>query len=126
MGGIQFQTPEKFNFRQPDEWPHWCKHFKQFHITSGLSTESQAHQVNTLLFCLGEEAEDLLRSTNITDDKRKEYISVLEKFDGFFQVRKNTFSKEPSLITKSNSVEKLPFNLSCCYTTLLKIATIIP
>jgi len=89
MAGMQFQTPEKFNLRQPDEWPCWHKRFEQFCITSGLSTESQAHQVNTLFFCLGEEVEDLLCSTNITDNERKEYTSVLEKFDGFFQVRKN-------------------------------------
>ena len=23
MAGIQFQPPEKFNFKQPDEWPRW-------------------------------------------------------------------------------------------------------
>ena len=45
--------------------------------------------MNTLLYCLGEEAEDLLRSTNITEDERKVYLTVLGKFDGFFQVRKN-------------------------------------
>jgi len=92
-GWIHFQTPEKFNFRQLDEWPCWRKCFKQFCIASGLSTESQAHQVNTLLFCLGEKAEDLLRSTNITDDKRKEYTSVLEKFDRFFRVKNIIFER---------------------------------
>ena len=45
--------------------------------------------MNTLLYCLGEEGEDLLRSTNITEDKRKSYSSVREKLNGFFQVRKN-------------------------------------
>ena len=89
MAGIQFQPPEKFNFKQPDEWPHWRKHFEQFRVASGLSTESSARQVNTLLYCLGEEAEDLLRSTNITEDERKVYLKVLGKFDGFFHVRKN-------------------------------------
>ena len=33
--------------------------------------------------------EDLLRSTNITEDKRKVYSTVLEKLNGFFHVRKN-------------------------------------
>ena len=43
----------------------------------------------TLLYCLGEEGEDLLRSTNITEDERKSYSSVRQKLNGFFQVRKN-------------------------------------
>ena len=84
MAGIQFQPPEKFNFKQPDKWPRWRKCFEQFCVASGLSTESSARQVNTLLYCLGEEAEDLLRSTNITEDERKVYLTVLGKFDGFF------------------------------------------
>ena len=89
MAGIHFQPPKKFDFKQPDEWLRWLKRFKQFHITSEHSAESPAHQVNTLLYCLGEEGEDLLCSTNITEDERKEYSSVREKLNGFFQVRKN-------------------------------------
>ena len=71
MAGIHFQPPEKFDFKQPDEWPRWQKRFEQFRIASGLSEESDKRQVNTLLYCLGEEGEDLLRSTNITEDERK-------------------------------------------------------
>ena len=89
MAEIYFQPPEKFDFKQPDEWPLWLNQFEQFHITSGLSEESEQHQVNTLLYCLGEEGEDLLRSTNTTEDERKQYSSVHGKLNGFFQVRKN-------------------------------------
>ena len=45
--------------------------------------------MNTLLYCLGEEGEDLLHSTNITEDERKSYSNVRQKLNGFFQVRKN-------------------------------------
>ena len=37
----------------------------------------------------GEEGEDVLASTRITDDEMKKYTSVLTKFDEFFQVQKN-------------------------------------
>ena len=30
MAYVQFQPPEQFNFRKPDEWPRWRKRFKQF------------------------------------------------------------------------------------------------
>ena len=38
---------------------------------------------------MGEEAEDILVSTNISEDQRKQYKAVLSKYDGFFRVRKN-------------------------------------
>ena len=38
---------------------------------------------------MGEEADDILTSTNITKDNRKKYSEVLAKFDGHFKVRKN-------------------------------------
>ena len=46
-------------------------------------------QVSSLLYCLGEEGEAVLSSTNITDKERKELDTVIRKFDAFFEVRKN-------------------------------------
>ena len=46
-------------------------------------------QVNTLLYCLGEEADAVLASTHATEEEKKSYDSVLGKFDSFFKVRKN-------------------------------------
>ena len=53
-----------FLFDIPDDWPKWKCRFQQYHLASGLSQESEEHQGNTLLYCLGEEAEDILASTN--------------------------------------------------------------
>ena len=58
-------------------------------MASGLYKEDDVRQVSTLLYCLGEEADDILTSTNITDDDRKKYSEVMTKFDGHFKVRKN-------------------------------------
>ena len=44
---------------------------------------------STLLYCLGEEAEDVLTSTNISEADRGRYAQVLGKMDEFFKVRKN-------------------------------------
>ena len=49
------------------------------------------HQVCTLLYCLGKEAEDVLKSTNAKEDDRKVYAILFEKIDTFFQVRKTIF-----------------------------------
>ena len=47
-------------------------------------------QVSTLSYCMGEMAEDTLNLTNISDDNRKDFKIVLEKFEDFFKVRRNT------------------------------------
>ena len=103
MASLQLRPPECFNFKRPDEWPKWSKRFEQFWVASGLSTEDDTRQVCMLLYCLGEEAEDVLKSTNITEEERKVYATVLGKFDAFFQVRKNVifervrFNRRPQL-----------------------------
>ena len=51
--------------------------------------EGAKKQVSTLLYCLGEEAETVLASTNITDEQRKVYDTVISKFDSFFKVTRN-------------------------------------
>ena len=42
------------------------------------------------MYCLGEEADDVLTSTNPTEEERKDYATIMAKLDGYFQVRKNT------------------------------------
>ena len=93
MANVRLQPPAPFNFRNPDEWPRWKRRFEQFRTASGLADEAQPRQVSALLYCLGEEADDVLTSTNISEDDRKVYDSVLSKFNDFFKVRKNTISE---------------------------------
>ena len=83
------QTPVPFPFNSPDEWLKWKRHFEQYHITSGLTKEDDECQVSTLLYCLGEEADDVLTSMNITAESRKKFADVQQKFNEFFQIRKN-------------------------------------
>ena len=48
-----------------------------------------AKQVNTLLYCMGEEFEALLDSMNVNDEEKQDYAVVLVQFDDFFNVRRN-------------------------------------
>ena len=104
LANLQLRAPEPFDFKQPDNWPKWKKRFEQFRVASGLSKEDESRQVNTLLYCLGEEADDVLTSTNITEDDRKKYATVLAKFDAFFQVRKNVIF-ERARFNRRNQLE---------------------
>ena len=85
MAGIR--PPGQFNFTKPDEWPKWKKRFKQFRSASKLSTELDTQQINTLLYCLGEEAESVLASAGFAVAPDTKYDAVMEKFDAHFKVR---------------------------------------
>ena len=68
-------------------------------------------QVNTLLYCLGEEAKNILVLTNIGDDDRKKYDGVLAKFDDSFRVRKNVII-EQAKFSKCSQLPDEPPNSS--------------
>ena len=93
MAQLQLESPALFNFGTPDDWPRWKKGFEQFRVASGLADNNPVKQVNTLLYCIGKEAEGILTSTNTTEDKRKVYQTVLDKYDCFFKVCRNVIYK---------------------------------
>ena len=104
MAQIRLQPPEPFNFKNPDDWPRWKRRFQQFRVASGLEAEEAVKQVSTLLYCLGEEAEAVLNSTNATQEESKEYDTVIGKFDAFFKVRKNVIF-ERARFNRRNQLE---------------------
>ena len=89
MAQVQLKPPSPFDFKTPDDWPRWKRRFEQFRVASGLSQDGVSKQVNTLLYCLGEEAEDVLASTNPSQEETRAYDAVMLKFDSFFKIRKN-------------------------------------
>ena len=66
-----------------------AQRFEQFRIASGLAGDGAEKQSNTLSYCMGEEAEVILNSTGASDEEKKDYATVLQKFDEFFKVRQN-------------------------------------
>lgn len=101
---IHLQPPEQFDFAKPDTWIKWKRRFELFQEASGLSGAAETRQVSTLLYTMGENADNVLTSTGISDDDRKKYKSVIEKFDRFFQVRRNVIFER----AKFNRRNQLP------------------
>ena len=87
------QIPASFMFNSPDEWPKWKRSFEQYRVASGLHKENDERQVSILLYCLGEEADDVLTSTNITPENQKKFADVIQKF---FKVWKNVVFERSS------------------------------
>ena len=87
MASLRLQPPDPFNFRNPDE--KWKRRSEQFRSASGLESEGEQRQVSTLLYCLGEEADDVLTSTNISEEDRKSAARRWRSMTIFFRVRRN-------------------------------------
>lgn len=85
----QVAPPEQFVFSRPREWPKWIRRFERFRSASGLSEKSQEVQVNTLIYSMGDEADDILRSFELTEAQTKEYATVKGKFESHFVKRRN-------------------------------------
>ena len=86
---VALEPPERFDFKHPDLWPKWRRRFAQYLAATGLESEGDTRKISTLLYCMGEEGDDVLTSMNITAAGRKKFDTVLSKFDAFFDVRKN-------------------------------------
>ena len=56
---------------------------------SDLDRKSEQKQVISLIFAMGEEAEDILDSFRLSDDEQKSYATVRGKFESYFMKKRN-------------------------------------
>ena len=86
---FQVAPPESFDFARPEQWEKWIRRFERFRIASGLSAQDDEAQVNTLIYAMGDEADDILRSFGLSEANRKKYDAVKGKFNNHFDQRRN-------------------------------------
>jgi len=87
MATLRLEPPEHFDVTSPDDWPRWKKTLPTIRLAlhQGRRRTPDKHP-----FVLpGEDADDILASTNITTEERGKYDTVLQKFDDHFLVRRN-------------------------------------
>ena len=89
MATFQVATPSPFNFAKPEEWPKWLKRFERFCQASELCKKSEESQVNTLLYSMGEKADDILQSFCLSEEELKKYETVVAKFQKHFISKRN-------------------------------------
>ncbi|XP_042070448.1 uncharacterized protein LOC121812411 [Haplochromis burtoni] len=83
------QPPELFDFSKPQHWEKWIRRFERFRLASNLHLSSEANQVNTLIYCMGDEADDILRGQALSDIQRQQYQAVRDTLEMYFVPRKN-------------------------------------
>jgi len=88
MASYQVPPPEKFNFK-PEEWSRWIKRFERFRKATGLDQKDGESQVNTLIYSMGEEADDIVVSFGLTTEEAEQYNVVKGKFEAHFVVKRN-------------------------------------
>ena len=86
---VPLQLPENFSFSHPDTWIRWIKCFERFRVASGLSDRDESVQVSTLIYAMGEEAEDILSSFELNEADRSKYDTVKKSFEDHFAKRHN-------------------------------------
>ena len=89
MATFQVNVPEKFDFGHPEEWAKWSRRFERFRQASGLETEDEIKQINTLIYAMGDEADDILKSFQLTATQKKKYDVIKERFENYFVVKRN-------------------------------------
>jgi len=114
----QVQMPENFSFR-PDDWPKWKRRFERFREASGLSKQEAESQINTLIYCMGDEADDILSSLALKDDEAKVYKTVVAKFDGYFIPKRNIIFERAKFHKRS---QKEGEQVDSFFTDLYKLA----
>ena len=94
---IPVAAPEPFSFTRPDEWPKWIRRFERFRVASGLVKSDEKTQVNSLIYAMGDKADDILSSFRLSAADSEKYASVREKFDSHFVRRRNTIYEREKL-----------------------------
>ncbi|UYV85066.1 hypothetical protein LAZ67_X004444 [Cordylochernes scorpioides] len=82
-------APEPFNFSNPGDWPKWIRRFERFRQASGLINNPENEQVNMLVYCMGDNADDILLSYKIAGDQLEKYDKVIKCFESHSIPRRN-------------------------------------
>ena len=88
MAAFQVLPPEKFTFK-PEDWSKWIRRFERFRVASGPEEKSEESQVNTLIYSMGVEADDIVQSLGLTVEDQKKYDEVKKRLEDFFIIKRN-------------------------------------
>ena len=61
---------------------------------SGLSAKDDKHQVSMFVYAMGNKANDILKTLQLTDEEKEVYVTVKGKLDGYFVKRRNTIYEQ--------------------------------
>lgn len=78
---ISASTPEPFTFDQPGQWLKWARRLIRYRTVSSLEKKPERVQVGTLIYSMGDKAEGILATFNLSQEDSEKFYVVKEKFD---------------------------------------------
>lgn len=90
----RLSTPKNFDFNNPGQWSRWSSRWRRYRDASGLKNLPQSDQINTLIYTIGEQAEEVMLSRNVAEYS---HDNVLKVFDEYFQSK---FSRKRNVIAE--------------------------
>ena len=81
--------PEPFTFSRPEEWQKWIRRFECFCQAAGLNTKEEVTQISTLVYAMGDKADDILHSCNLSEEDQTKYTVVRDALEAHFIKRRN-------------------------------------
>ena len=89
MATYQCAAPTQFDFTNPFSWPKWLKYFERFRTASKLDMDTEEHQIGSLIYTMGEQAEEIFNSFDMRAADAKADVKLRERFTNQFAVKHN-------------------------------------
>ena len=83
MASAQIPLPEKLDSKNPEEWKRWIERFECYRIAAELDEKDDKVQINTLVYAMGEDANEILRSFQLGEADQT-YDAVKARFATHF------------------------------------------
>ena len=88
----QIPLPGKFEEanspQAADAWPKWLRRFDRYRVASGLNSKPETEQVSTLLYAMGDSADDILQTLQL-DEGTVSYEEIKKSLNDYFAERRN-------------------------------------
>ena len=81
--------PASFRLKNPEEWPKWLWRFERYCISTELNKKDEVQQINTMIYCMGDEAGNMFKTFTFAEGQEKKYDKVKEKLDQHFTIKGN-------------------------------------
>ena len=85
--------PQMIDVSKPEERVKWSRHFERFRHASALTIKTEKRKVNTLIYTIGSEADDILSSFNLSVKDKKKYDVAKANLDNYFVKRRNIINE---------------------------------
>ncbi|XP_074620875.1 uncharacterized protein LOC141879483 [Acropora palmata] len=88
MVSSQIPFPDKLDSKKPEEWKRWIEGFECYRIAAGLDAKEEKVQINTLVYAMGRNANEIFKSFQLTEEDQV-YETAKQRFETHFVGRTN-------------------------------------